>query len=51
MSQIFTCLKDQALDHSDELATRLLDECIELWAAMLKSSARKGHLTIGLNEE
>lgn len=50
MSQIFTCLKDQALDHSDELTTRMLDECIELWAAMMKSSARRGHLNAVLNE-
>jgi hypothetical protein len=42
MSQIFLFLKEQALEDSDEMASRLLDECIELWASMLESSARRG---------
>ena len=42
MSEIFTCLKEQALGDRDILAQGLLDESIELWASMLESSARKG---------
>ena len=46
MSELFSCLKEQVIGYGDMLAEHLLDECIELWASMLKASARKGRASI-----
>ena len=43
MFQVFTALKDQALNDDDKFVLSLLDEAIELWTGTLMSQADRGN--------